>query len=271
MGLALESMIVRGEFIEECVWASHGKIYLLSTASQTYKDLTIIKKNKNAKLADGGYYHSAGNILSVFRFEGIYHHTYLSIKHTAVTITSVAKPIPSGYGWNSRRNKVDVVVDNFNTHAEVYMNSGSKPSYVYTEFRLDSDGNVTKTPHMHVRKSHFKDLVPYTEDVLDQMVDVVFKPLAYTNDYSHYSTDSNLIMLNAPGSHHGFFKSKDEAKDFDYNDIVKLSSVNTNHYDKIDVSGNFSNRQHDNYYSYYSYVVSLSPTVKRTYTIVDHR
>lgn len=238
LDIALASTIVKGEIIEECVWASsHNGAYLMPSSDERYSFYVNKKQTGDkVKMAEGNYYVSVRNMVSVFRYEGIYHHTYLDIDHVA-TEGDMRRIDIAPHNYYHRPFEIDV--KKYTTDVKIRMNSGKKPSYVYTEFTLNSDGGVERKS-IHIRKSHFKNLIKY-DDITQEMKDYKPDMMQWVNTTGSYyeekgkSLDSKIS--NNPGVYNGYFKSKDEAKNFDYSEIIRELKPNTrSYYSGIDTS-----------------------------------
>lgn len=228
LDIALASTIVKGEIVEECVWASSNGVYLLPTSDARYALHKKSSKEGPTKITEGGYYTSVGNMISVFRFEGIHQHTYLDIEHKAIKGKLIVDPTYSTY-WSSKRYKVEI--DEYESNVKIKMNTGGKPVYIYTEFYTDGEGMI-KSKQIHIRKSHFKNLVPF-EDATQEMKDFVPNILAHMKWDGYYATkpEGTSIITNIGGSYDGYFKTKEEARKFDYSDIIKtVKAKNTKGY-----------------------------------------
>ncbi len=268
LDLAMASTIVRGEIIEECVWAQHGSVYLIPTSSELYQFWSKGKGKPNTKIEAGNYYVNVGNLLSVFRFEGIYHHTYLEYKHVATNHdykTGAYRSAPY-YG----RERDQIIVTSYTTNVNIKMNSGNKPSYIYTEFVLDDDGNLVRKS-IHARKSHFKDLKAYDQELPKEVKDFI-PDLTQWYDTDRYLSNRSdkvydTLIMNSFGGFNAFFKSKEEAKSFNYEScIAELKSGNGGYRNSVDTS---HIKSAASYYSYAETCVNYNAV--QTYNIVDER
>lgn len=262
LDLAMASTIVKGEIVEECVWAQHHGAYLMPTSSDEYQFWKGSKSKPKTKIEDGKYYVNVGNLLSVFRFEGIYHHTYVDYKHVA---TDHKVEYGEHRGMPQLGKREMITVTSYKTNVNVKMNSGNKPSYIYTEFVLDDDGNLLRKS-IHARKSHFKNLKEYDQELPNEVLE--FKPdLMQWIDHDGYYWSNrekydNLIMNSARGFD-GFFKTKEEARNFDYSEIIANLKP-----DRVDIS-HLGLRSR---YSYYAYADSRThENATQTFNIVDER
>ena len=267
LDLAMASTIVKGEIVEECVWAQHNGVYLMPTSSDQYKFWANGKNKPKNKIEAGKYHVNVGNLLSVFRFEGIHHHTYIDYAHVA-TSHEFKSGVSRGAPYYSR-TRDQIIVNAYDTNVNIKMNSGNKPSYIYTEFVLDEDGNLVRKS-IHARKSHFKDLKEY-EDELSNEVTSFIPDLTQWIDRSNYWSTSDkkydqLIIHSAYGSN-AFFKTKEEAKNFDYNkQIAELKPGNSGYRSNVDTS---HIDPKSSYYSYHETVVADNAV--QNFKIVDER
>lgn len=236
--LAMASTIVRGEIIEECVWAQDNGVYLVPTSSEQYQFWSKGKDKPNTKIEAGKYYVNVGNLLSVFRFEGIHHHTYLKYNHVATNgdIKMGEYHARTYYG----RDRDQIVVTAYNTNVNIKMNSGNRPSYIYTEFILDDDGNLTRKT-IHARKSHFKDMKEHDQELPKEVTEFVsdLTQWAGHNRYWGVKTDRELdyLVMSSSGGFDAFFKTKEEAKSFDYSlHIADLKPESSGYHSRIDTS-----------------------------------
>ena len=267
LDLAMATTIVRGEIVEECIWAQHNGVYLMPTSSEQYKFWTGAKTKPKEKIEAGKYYVSVGNLLSVFRFEGIYHHTYMSYKHHA-TSAERKSGVLSGYS----RTHDEMHVTSYDTNVVINMNSGNKPSYIYTEFILNDDGNLERK-QIHARKSHFKGLNAYDDSNLPKSIIEYVPNLTQwttTDGYWNYGDNLDRLIMSGNGfGFDGFFKTKDEAKDFDYSEIIKkISAKNEGYRNRVDTSV-VEGRTGYYYGSYYTTIIS--PHVVQKFNIDDQR
>lgn len=221
LDLARQSTFIKGEIIEECVWAGSGS-YLVPVSSEQYKFYVKQKKTGPEKIEVGKYYAAVGNMVSVFRYEGIFHHTYLILKNVVKKAETVIVNEGDGY-WSSKRTNMNII--EYDTQINVMLNSGNKPLNVYTEFLLDSEGNI-ETKRVHFRKTHLKELLSYNGDtsemdtyVPDMMQWVTTQNSLYIDIEDCHKPDcyvSNISMCHA-----AFFKTKEEAKSYDYINVVR--------------------------------------------------
>lgn len=265
LDLALASTIVKGEIIEECVWAQHGGVYLIPTSSDLYQFWSKGKGKPNTKIEAGKYYVNVGNLLSVFRFEGIYHHTYMEYKHSATSHdykTGENRGAPY-YG----RERDQLIVTAYNTKVNVKMNSGDKPSYIYTEFVIDKDGNLTRKS-IHARKSHFKDLKEYDQELSSEITEFVPDLIQWADrENYYYNTDKkyDTLTINSSSGFDAFFKTKEEAKSFDYSSVIaKLKPGNGGYRSSVDTS-------HLSRKSHYYVETRVHDNATQTFNIVDER
>jgi hypothetical protein len=267
LDLAMASTIVRGEIIEECVWAQHNGVYLIPTSSELYQFWSKGKDKPNTKIEAGKYYVSVGNLLSVFRFEGIYHHTYMEYKHSATSHdykTGESRGTPY-YG----RERDQLIVTAYNTKVNIKTNSGNKPSYIYTEFVLDDDGNLTRKS-IHARKSHFKDLKEYDQELSNEITGFVPDLIQWADrENYYYNTDKKYdqLTINSSSGFDAFFKTKEEAKSFDYSDIIaNLKPGNAGYRSSVDTSHITDSRRSYNYAE-----TRVHDNATQTFNIVDER
>jgi len=263
LDLAMASTIVKGEIVEECVWAQHNGAYLMPTSSEQYQFWVNGKTKPKTKIEAGKYYVNVGNLLSVFRFEGIYHHTYMDYKHVA-TNHNFATPPPQNY---YSREKTRVIVTAYDTNVNIKMNSGNKPSHIYTEFVLDDDGNLSQKT-IHARKSHFKDLKEYEQELPNDVTqfEVDLKQWVEWDRWDH-SFDGDHLFMQSYGGFDAFFKTKEEAKSFDYGPVISKLKANSGGYrSRVDTS----NVRRLAYPSYY-YDTTVDMNATQTFNIVDDR
>ena len=259
--LAMNSTIVKGEIVEECVWAQHNGVYLMPTSDERYKFWVKGLNKPKSKIEAGKYYVNVGNLLSVFRFEGIFHHTYLDVRYFATDVEKSTREIGVRFGHNI----ADIYTAKaYETHVDIMMNTGNKPTYVYTEFLLDEDGNVAKK-EVHFRKSHMKNLDVYDDvselhsDVLEFEFDTMRNLKTEEEQDGVYYRDYKLCSA--------YFKNKKDAKEFDYSDIIKdLKPDGTWRY-SVDFGSVFDNTNF--YYRRIEKQVALD--AKRTFKVVDKR
>lgn len=268
--LAQNSTIVKGEIIEECVWAQHNGVWLMPTSSEEYKLWTKqAVKGEKTKIEAGNYYVNVGNMLSIFRFEGIYQHTYLEYNHVADKGEWETVDAASYYA----RQQKQLRITEYHTNVSILMNSGKKPTYIYTEFILDSDGNV-KRKEIHARKSHFKNLVPHEDELVPEIKEYVLDVMQWVEgerrsyDIEEGDDRGPTESINGNKRYDGFFKTKEEARAFDYSEIIPMlnasergyyNSVNT---DKISRPYGAYSYYHRDY---------LSPAVVQTFNVKDKR
>lgn len=269
--LAVESTIVKGEIIDECLWAGgKGTIYLASISNPLYKQHVSVKTDGTTKIVEGDYYVAVGNMISVFRYEGIYHHTYLDVKHVA-TKGNVTKD-PNFNGRYSYYGVPDIInVEEYVTKVDVLMNTGSRPSNVYTEFRLDADGNV-ESKSVHVRKGHFKNLKRFNGDVTQDMSDYKPDMLQWVDEGGYWDEPkkkTDNMISNTSQRNSAYFKSKQDAKNFDYAKVIESLRPSDTYYNQLDVSGLTSNYSDRGYYNRQNTVTILN--AKRTFEVTDKR
>lgn len=270
LDLAMATTIVRGEIVEECVWAQHNGVYLIPTSSEQYKFWSGAKTKPKEKIEVGKYYVSVGNLLSVFRFEGIHHHTYMTYKHHATSAERKSGTSTGSY----YRNRDEMHVTSYETKITINMNSGNKPSYIYTEFVLDQDGNLERKS-IHARKSHFKDLDAYDASNLPKSVTEYVPNLTqWTITDGYWNSEGKgldrLIMSGNGSGFDGFFKTKEDARDFDYTEVIKkINAYNVryrNYMDMSAVEGRVTGYYSRNYYS-----TVVSPHAVQKFNIDDQR
>lgn len=267
LDLAMASTIVKGEIIEECVWAQHNGAYLIPSSSEEYAYHTKVKVKGKTAMEEDKYYVNVGNLLSIFRYEGIYHHTYLEYEHEATGGQWVTVNSDGRYNYNNRRN---FECSSYETKVTIRMNSGKKPSYLYTEFRLDSDGNVTNKI-VHMRKSHLKNLEPYADEIPSDCAEFVLDPMEWIG-YDYWTNHDKKVTAtshNSNGSYHGYFKNKADAKAFDYTDIIHSLKASGSTYRTRVGTSNFD---HGRNYGYYSNgYPTISTSTEQTFKIIDER
>lgn len=247
LDLAMASTIVKGEIIEECIWAQHNGVYLMPTSSELYQFWSKGKDKPNTKIETGKYYVNVGNLLSVFRFEGIYHHTYMNYKHVATNHEYVNGSIRSAHYYGRERDQI--VVTSYVSNVNIKMNSGNKPSYIYTEFVLDDDGNLLRKS-IHARKSHFKDLKEYDQELTNEITSFIPDLTQWAdNENSYWSNKSDkkydTLVMNSSGGFDAFFKTKEEAKAFNYLPyIADLRPGNAGYRSNVDTSNIYARHSH---------------------------
>ena len=267
LDLAMASTIVKGEIVEECVWAQHNGVYLMPTSSEQYKFWANGKDKPKNKIEAGKYYVTVGNLLSVFRFEGIHHHTYMEYKHVATNHeykSGVSRGSPY-YG----RERDKIIVDAYDTNVNIKMNSGNKPSYIYTEFVLDEDGSLIRKS-IHARKSHFKDLKEYEDELSNEVTSFIPDLIQWADRPDYWQRDNKkydrLVIYSTTGSD-AFFKTKEEAKNFDYSkQIAELKPSNSAYRSGVDTS---HINAKSSYYNYRETVVADNAV--QNFKIVDER
>lgn len=253
--LALKGTIVRGEVVEECVWAQNNGVYLLPTTSEEYK----YSLKPKGKIEAGCYYVSVGNLLSVFRFEGTFYHTYLEVSHKPIKARKGEVTPRSGY-CNSRQQ---LVLTEYDTNVSI--NMANKSSYIYTEFVLNHEGNVDRKI-IHARKSHFKSLESCEAyKVTNEMVDYAPE----LTQWADWQKDNKENLIGPINAYNAFFKSKEDARSFDYSEIIAKIKGETSYYGGLsakniaEIAGGHS--------SYSSYDAVISPDVVQNYHIEDKR
>lgn len=129
LSLALASTIVRGEIIEECVWAQHNGVYLIPTSDERYRFWKGIAKGAKTKIEVGKYYVNPSNLLSIFRFEGIFHHTSIECKHVATEGT--VERIDNGRNdyWSQRQHIVNITA--YQSNVKLSINPKTNPMRNY--------------------------------------------------------------------------------------------------------------------------------------------
>ncbi len=261
LDLALQCTIVKGDVIEECVWAQSNGVYLLPTTSEQYK----YSLKPKGKIEEGCYYVNVGNLLSVFRFEGVYYHTHLDVSHKPVKAHKGEFTSRSGY----RNATQELILTEYDTNVVIKM--GAKPTYIYTEFVLRHDGTVGRKT-IHARKSHFKNLESYDERKLDkEVVDYTLDLTQWTDRQDNYASHklNKETLFGTNTYYNGFFKSKQEAKAYDYGKSIKGIRGEIVYYSGLtsqmiaDVAGGYS--------SYMSYETTIAPDVVQNFHITDER
>lgn len=259
LDLILNSTFVKGEIIEECIWTQNNGVYLVPTDSEKYKTLKNAVKKGSPTITTGKYYNSVNNVLSVFRFEGIFHGTSVDYKYIALD-GHYERSSDSFY--HSPRN---LVIDKVEVISSIGINKKANPYYIYTEFLLDENGNVTNT-QIHARKSHFKDLQEYNENLSSEVHETEFDPL-YWIEKSHRRYNREEISLNITSMYSAdnlaFFKQREDALNFDYNEIIKKHPKDYSYRVNID---NIHQQQ-----SYYYQRYSVSPVAEQVLVIKDKR
>ncbi len=264
LDIALASTIVKGEIIEECVWASHNGVYLEPVSSERYAFYKNQKKAGPVKIVPGSYYAPVGNMVSVFRYEGTWQHTYLDYNHIATKGKSSTLD-GTGYSYYSRPTLVNV--EEFTTNVKIKMNSGNKPVNVYTEFTLDDEGNVTRKA-VHIRKSHFKNMLSFdnpTKEMEDYTPDML--QWVHRDGYYYSSEDgADTVISNSSTINAAYFKTKEEAKSFDYSDIINKINPSDSYSRSVDVTRIIDT----NYTSRYNTKIDIS-RAKRLFHVTDER
>lgn len=218
LDIALVSTIVKGEIVEECVWTSgkNGKVYLCPVSSPEYKHHMKAAKAPSTKTEVGQYYVSPGNLLSVFRYEGSFTHTYIDIEN----IADVYKLNPSRGSYYNTSYDISSYIKN------IYIKMGKKSCKIYTEFTLEEDGNV-KSIRTVVRGSLITKLDLYQNDIVDGMRDHVFDPTHwgdYSGEYENPKGHDSL-SCNVGGSGYPVFHlSPKDARAYDFSSIIKMIS-----------------------------------------------
>jgi hypothetical protein len=267
-----ECTISNGTILEECVWTHDrtGKIYLLPTSTQEYKlHIDGAKKGEKMKQEAGGLYLSFSNGLSVFRFEGIFHHTYMEWK----ALSTKEDITQHGFALSfAARAEKEIVVQEYELNVNILMNSGKKPSYVYTEFTLDSHGNVSRQSIL-IRKGLMKLDSEYGGDIMNEMKQTFdhMQFINYTRFYHHYSdrdrVEDDILSTTTSCDFTGLFKDKRDALAFDYTPIIEKI-----HPAKTRITTIKSAQNSAQSYGYYdrhnTYIVPSSPS---KYNIVDKR
>lgn len=228
LDIATVSTIVKGEIIEECVWATSNGNYLEPVSSERYKLYKSQKKDGPVKISPGSYYVPVGNMVSVFRYEGTWQHTYLEYTHVATKGASEVVPT-ARYSYSHR--DYNVTVAEYDTNVKIQMNSGGKPVNVYTEFTLDDEGNITKKA-VHIRKSHFKNMLAFEGDTTE-MEKYIPDMTQWVNRDGYYydpSEKADTIITNSSTVYSAYFKTKEEARAFDYSKIISNLKPNMNRY-----------------------------------------
>jgi hypothetical protein len=274
LDLATTSTIVRGEIIDDCVWAMAGKVYLCSTNHPEYVYYKSIYKNKDAvtKITPGGYYTAVNNGVSIFRFEGLFYVTHLDVENRA-TKGSYTINRTSGGLYNSY-SLYEALVEEYETVVRIQSNCESKkPLYVYTEFSVDSEGDVTKNT-VHVRSGHFKKLVDYSGVVTKDMNEHKFDRFHWLNrrqEYAYEERDKfDRIEMNKFLGNFAFFNTREDAKKFDYTTTIDALKFNIN---KLNVDKIVGESRKSNYGYYHNdrFDISVTPDAKRIKTIFDNR
>ena len=259
--LAMNSTIVKGEIVEECVWVQHNGVYLMPTSDERYQFWVKGLNKPKTKIEAGKYYVNVGNLLSVFRFEGIFQHTYLEVSHVATDVEKKTVQKTGNGIWHRDVTELYTAKE-YETRVDIMMNSGNKPTYVYTEFLLDEDGNVTRK-EVHFRKSHMKNLDEYGDvselhsDVFEFEFDPMrnLKPKEHLKD-THYGEYKQYSL---------YFKDKKDAKSFDYSDVIKDIVPGDNWRERVDFG----------YYCHHGYhrraETQLAFGAKQTFKVVDKR
>lgn len=153
LSIATHGSIIRGEIVEECVWVTDGSLTLLPTTDPRYLRQTSTKLVDVKAVDAGKYFTSPGNLVSLFRFEGMFDVLYSEFRYEAVK-WDVEKP-SNGYGHGFYNR-----LDNHNvTEYETLVDVKSKRLAVYTEFYLDDEGEVAKKT-IHFRNSQLKKMQP---------------------------------------------------------------------------------------------------------------
>jgi hypothetical protein len=268
--------IANGTILDECIWThvSGGRIYLLPTSAQEYKlHIDSSKRDGKMKQEAGGLYISDSNGLSVFRFEGIFQHTYLDWAAQSTKEKEEPDSYTGRYNtWNSGHG--EVIVQEYEVNVDVLMNSGKKPSYVYTEFMLDSHGNVDRSVVI-IRKGLMKLASEYGGDVMDEMKQP-FDPMQFINHVQYYFNYADrtkdykipdTLSTNASGDFIGLFKDKKDALAFDYTSIINSIKPEKSKITTIR-SSQRSNQSHSYYDRYNTFVAVTEPS---KYNITDKR
>lgn len=273
----LTTTVVKGEIIDECVWAQHNKLILVPIASEKYQFHLKSKTAPKLEIEEGMYLISKNNITSIFRYEGCFHHTWIENNFIATEGSYNRTQNSSIYD----RNKINVTVDAYDANVTIRMNSGKKPIHVYTEFRVDENG-IPKSISFLARKTKLKDMSPYSGIVDDLILDYKFDPLRWVKDVSRYSkqqqkeNDSKYenIFISAyldtqvDTQGFGLFKNKQDAIDFDYSTIFEENLIPSTRFNDMDTKNIYNS---DNSYYYRPVITNFSPNMKRVIHINDKR
>lgn len=284
LDIAMNSTIVNGEIIEECVWATSGKLYLIPSSSCEYKRHIASKTLEPTQLKIGEYYVSSKNITSIFRYEGFLHHTWVDHKYVG-TEGTVNKINDSQNGSYYSRNTSIITIDKYTVAATINMNSGKKPIHVYTEFRVNEAGDLSSINFI-ARKTKLKDLIPH-DDTIDSLITTFeFNPLAWSDRFDWYSdrndkpnygeeyegiSISEIVDTQVNTKGIAFFKTKEEASSFDYSDAFerKLKADCSTHSTTPNTDAIY---EPDRTYHYYGRIDrKLSHNVIRTIKVNDKR
>jgi hypothetical protein len=219
--LISDCTITNGTILEDCIWAQHNTSYLLPKNSDEYKLHTNTLKTGKIEPEKGKFYISNSNGISVFRYEGIYHHTYIEWKARS-TKDTVDRTGTTNNSWNYRERPV-TKIEACEVTVTIKMNSGKKPTYVYSEFMLDGHGNVSRVT-TNIRKSHLVLASEYVGEEFEEMKPQ-FNPMkfinytGYSHQYADRTRDENAVLelnTNLVGEFIGLFEDKKDAINFDY-------------------------------------------------------
>lgn len=275
----LATTVVKGEIIDECVWAQHNKLILVPTTSEKYQFHLKSKTAPKLKIEEGMYLISKNNITSIFRYEGVFHHTWIESEFIATEGSySHNQNINAGY----RRNSIEITIDAYDANVTIRMNSGKKPIHIYTEFRVDEDGNL-KSINFLARKTKLKDMTQFDGEVDSLIEEYEFDPMRWIKDIQRYGTGdkkendpkyedvfiSEFIDTQVNTIGFGLFKDKQDAIDFDYMPIFEEYLKPSDRY--YDTNTDYIYKQSNPYYYRNPTYRNFSSNVKRVIHVNDKR
>ena len=245
--IILECAIVKGAITDPLVYVRNGaQNDLISANSNLYKDLVSPAKSA-AHISGAWMKHRTGNVY--YRYEGKFH--FVVMKEDT-NIDYPRKALRGYYHWNNRfvGNDIDHLrPEDVKTSFEYTIDRSRKePVIVYTEWRLNDDGEFHKKPHcIHVRKSKFKDLVEVTDQTVPEYefkinnfytanrqyirgvedFEVIESTLADSWDYKYYA------FVNDINDRRSFTRTLDELK-LVYDPLEYITS-SANNYNRLTV------------------------------------
>ena len=282
LNIVLSSTIVNGEIIDECVWASDRVMHLVLTKDEVYLHHLKSSTSVPTKQIAVNYYVADNNITSVFRFEGTFHHTWLEYGFVGTEGSHV--PTPGANRWTNKCP--DVTVSAYDANVTIKMNSGKKPIYVYTEFRVDEDNHVNSIMTI-ARKTKLKKLVPWEETPDELITRYEFDPMHWTKSLNDYyfpvekkdlgpdyegvhvsnSVDAQVVLTGI-----GFHASKELAQKYDYTAMIedKLKAETLGHYSHSVDTNQIWKAPNDSYH-YNRVIKMITLNAKRTINVLDKR
>ena len=219
-------------------------------------------------------------------YEGIWHHTWLKYDFVGTKGDVSYGPKPTGYYG---RSDVNISINEYEARVSVEMNSGNKPIYIYTEFSVNEDGEPVSIKTL-ARKTKLKNMTPYAGELHTLIQNYEFDSTMQKYNFDYYARPKSPPEKKIDKAYSGvsiskyidtqtstqnalYFKTKEEALEYDYTEFVNEHIFPSDRYAaSINTENIYEDPNYNRYGGYYTRTnKSLSGSAKRIVKITDNR